>query len=186
VTVVRDVEESKVPTLAARLVRVAVVFAASVGLALVFGVLYGRVAAPERELLPPDEQQLVDRINDIRAEMSCPLLTVDADLVAAAQAQADDMVARSYVGSVNPDNEDPSVRARAFGYPGRATESYAAGLGTPAEVIAQWTNTENPDAARVIRRIENCALSSIGVGHNTGNSVPGLAAHVWVVSMGDL
>jgi uncharacterized protein YkwD len=132
-----------------------------------------------------DKQQLIERINALRTQASCPPVTANSSLATAAQAQADDMVARGFLSSVNPDNEDPSSRARAFGYSGDVTESFAAGLATPAEVADQWSNPENPYAAPVNRRIRNCDLVSIGIGHSTGTPLPEFAAQVWVMVLGD-
>jgi hypothetical protein len=103
-----------------------------------------------------------------------------------AQAQANDMVARGFLSSVNPDNQDPVSRALRFGYTGGAvTESFAAGLATPSEVVSQWTNGDNALAAPVLKRILTCPMVSIGIGHDTGTVAPPLAAHVWVVALGD-
>lgn len=168
-----------------RLVHVLVVVTASVGLALSFSAVYVRTFGDPVVAVAPDAQELIDRINAMRTETSCPRVTANASLVAAAQVQADDMVARGYLSTVNPEDEDPMSRARAFGYPGGVTESFAAGLARPSEVANQWTNLANPYATRVNQRIRDCDMVSIGIGHNTGSPLPDVAAHVWVMTLGD-
>lgn len=170
---------------AVHLLRIAAVLMASVGLSLGLSAVYGQTIRGSDAALPPQERELVDRINAIRADASCPAVRVDAALVAEAQAHADDMVDRGYLSVVSPEDQGPSTRARAFGYKGRVTESYAAGLSTPKEVADQWTNSANPAAAQVSQRIKNCHLVSIGIGHDTGTPLPTLAAQVWVMALGD-
>lgn len=142
-------------------------------------------ADPAPQLPTGEQQQLLDLINSFRKKKFCPPVKVDAALVATAQAQARDMVARGFLSSVNPDNEDPASRAHRFGYTGTVTESFAAGLSTPVEVVKQWTDSDNAFAAPVRKRILTCRMTSIGIGHDTGTSMPTLAAHVWVITQGD-
>lgn len=168
-----------------RLLRITTVLAVSMGLAFGVSTAYGRTLDSWDADLPLDEQQLLQQINAIRASASCPPVTMDAALVGAAQSQADDMVTRGFLSSVNPDNEDPVARVREYGYSGKVTESFAAGLGSPSEVIDQWINPENPHARRVTNRIVDCHMVRGGIGHNTGTPLPGLAAHVWVLVLGD-
>jgi uncharacterized protein YkwD len=168
-----------------RLARVLAVVAVSVGLALGLSAVYGQTLRDPGVAVAPEEQELIDRINAIRAEASCPRVTPNASLAAAARAHADDMVARGYLSTLSPDGEDPVSRARAFGYSGGVTESFAAGLATPAEVASQWTNPANPHAARVNQRIRDCDMVSIGIGHSRGSPLPDIAAHVWVMTLGN-
>jgi hypothetical protein len=167
------------------LFRIVMVVVASVGLSLGLSAVYGQTLGDQGVAMARDEKELIDRINAIRAAASCPPVTANSSLATAAQAQADDMVARGFLSSVNPDNEDPLSRARAFGYSGGVTESFAAGLATPVEVAEQWTNPENPYAAPVKRRIRDCDMVSIGIGHSTGTPLPEFAAQVWVMVLGD-
>jgi Cysteine-rich secretory protein family len=155
--------------------------AAGVGAAALYSPLIGS-SGPE---MPADVQQLVGRLNVVRTAASCPPLTVDATLSAMAQTRAADMVTRGYLGSVTPDNQDVASLAHQFGYPGEATFSYAAGLSTPAEVITQWTNPKPELAMAITRRIRTCSMTSVGIGHDTGTVFPALAAHVWVMVLGD-
>lgn len=165
--------------------RILAVLMTSLGLAVTLTGLYDWTLGSRDPNLPPEAEQLIDRINAVRAQASCPPVTADAALTAMAQAQASDMVRRGFLSSVTPDNQDTVSRARAFGYLGTVTESFAAGLSTPSEVIGQWTNSTNPFAAPVIKRIRACHMLSIGIGHDEGTVRPSLAAHVWVMTLGD-
>lgn len=135
--------------------------------------------------LPPESQQVIARLNAVRARSSCPALSVDASLTTMAQEQAKDMVERGFLSSVNPDDQDAMFRAHRFGYSGNVTESFASGLATPSEVATQWTNSQNPLAVPVTRRILNCDMISAGIGHDPGTALPAVGAHVWVLVLGD-
>jgi hypothetical protein len=164
-----------------------IVAALALGMALGCGLATGYewILPDPAPPLSADAQQLLARINNVRKKESCPSLKANSALSAMAQAQANDMVVRGFLSSVNPDNQDPASRAHQFGYSGTVTESFAAGLGTPSEVINQWTNAENTFATPVIQRLKTCSMVSIGIGHDTGTAMPSLAAHVWVVTLGD-
>jgi hypothetical protein len=163
----------------------ATVLVLSLGLGFGVAAAYGRTRGDRGPQLPADAQQLLDLVNLVRTQSACPPLKVNGSLAAMAQAQANDMVARGFLSSVNPENQDPVSRASRFGYIGAVTESFAAGLASPSEVVAQWTNTDNALAVPVARRIRTCRMVSIGIGHDTGTAMPPLAAHVWVIALGD-
>jgi uncharacterized protein YkwD len=156
------------------------------GLVLAFGLasVYQRTQQDEVSL-PAEEQALVDLLDDVRATSSCPQLRVDAALTAMADDHARDMVTRGFLSTVNPSGEDATMRARRFRYPGSATDHYAAGLATPSEVVTEWANPAIAASAAVSRQIRTCSLVSVGVGHDAGTAVPALAAHVWVIALGD-
>jgi uncharacterized protein YkwD len=165
--------------------RILAVLMAGVCLSVVLTALYDWTRGDRGLALPVEDQQLIDRVNTIRAKASCPPVTANPALTAMAQAQANDMVSRGFLSSVNPDNEDTISRARMYGYPGTVMESFAAGLSTPSEVVGQWTNSANLSASPVMKRIRTCGMVSVGIGHNTGTVRPALAAHVWVMTLGD-
>lgn len=169
-----------------RVLRAVAVGLIGVGLAFALTVGYGRVfAEPAGLQVEGEERDFIQLVNDVRASASCPPVSADPALMRTAQAHAQDMVARGYLSSVTPDNLDPVGQAHRFGYTGAVTESYAAGLAVPAEVVGQWTNPGNPLATQVKQRIQDCRMVSIGVGHDTGTVLPGLAAQVWVMTLGD-
>lgn len=168
-----------------RAMRIAAVLALGVCLGCGLAAGYERTIGCRGPQLPADAQQLLILLNTVRAKASCPPLTASNALVAMAQAQADDMVTRGFLSSVNPDNQDPVSRAWLFGYSGTVTESFAAGLATPSEVVRQWTNPQNTFAAPVRQRIQTCRMVRVGIGHDTGTATPSLAAHVWVLTLGD-
>jgi uncharacterized protein YkwD len=170
---------------AGRAARLSVVLTVSVALGVGLAAGHERTVGDRGPRLPASQEQLLSLLNGVRARTSCPRLTADVALDSMAQAQADDMVARGFLSSVNPDGQDAPSRARWFGYFGNVSESFAAGLDAPTEVVSQWTNPWNPSAAPVVRRIQSCKMVSIGIGHNTGTVRPPLAAQVWVIVLGD-
>ncbi|HEY6793879.1 MAG TPA: CAP domain-containing protein [Kineosporiaceae bacterium] len=165
-------------------VQVAVSMLLSVLLSIGIAALYGRLMGAPQVVLPSDAQRLLALVNGVRADSHCPALRVDAALTEVAQAQARDMVARGFLSSVNPDNEDAITRAARFHYPGMVTEAYAAGLDMPDDVIVQWTQPTGPGAA-VAQRIRTCDMVSAGIGFDAGSVLPRLSAHVWVIDLGD-
>lgn len=169
-----------------RVVGLVTVLALSLALGCGVAVVHERSFGDRGPRLPAEAQQLLDLVNGVRKQGSCPPLRTNGALVAMAQAQANDMVTRGFLSSVNPDNQDPVARALRFGYTGGAvTESFAAGLATPSEVVNQWANADNALAAPVLKRILTCPMVSVGIGHDTGTVAPPLAAHVWVIALGD-
>jgi uncharacterized protein YkwD len=165
--------------------RVLAVMSAALLTAVGLSTAYADMVAAQPSGLAPDERELVHLIDLARSHASCPALRTDPRLTAAAQAHADDMVLRGFSSDVNPDNEDAAIRAQRQGYPGNVTEDFAVGLAEPTEVLAQWTNASNSFARDTGKRLLNCRLVSIGVGHDRGVVRPPLAAHVWVVTLGD-
>jgi uncharacterized protein YkwD len=179
------VDRMAVPGWVVRLSRVALVVLLSVGLGFGLAAVYQRVVGGGGPQVGAEAQETIRLINAARASASCPPAKADAALMALAQSDAQDMAGRGFLSAVNPENEDPVARARRFGYTGSVAESYAAGLATPQEVVQQWTNSANAPAAPVKQRLLACRMVSIGIGHDTGTALPSLAAHVWVVTLGD-
>jgi hypothetical protein len=164
--------------------RIGAVLVAALGLSVGLAALYDQTLGTRQPELPAETQQVIDQINAVRAKASCPPVTVNASLTAMAQAHAADMVTRGYLSNVNLDNQDAASRAHRFGYTGAVTQSFAAGLATPTEVVTQMTNPGNDFAKPVLARIRACPMVSIGIGHDTGATRPSLAAHVWVIALG--
>ena len=109
---------------------------------------------------PPSEvDEVVDRVNAIRADVGCDPLTVDDKLATAAQLHSEDMSARSYMDHVTPEGLDPGDRAVAQGYTGPVGENVAMGYPTVDAVMEGWMGSEGHRA-----NIENCDYVAIGVG----------------------
>ncbi|HEX8802960.1 MAG TPA: CAP domain-containing protein [Acidimicrobiales bacterium] len=125
-------------------------------------------AAPEPTTTAPASPEegyaaeVLDLVNQARADVGCQALTVDDRLQAAAQLHAEDMSARQYMDHVNPEGLDPSDRAAAQGYTGPVGENIAMGYPSPAEVMEGWMGSEGHRA-----NIENCDYTIIGIGVDT-------------------
>jgi uncharacterized protein YkwD len=118
------------------------------------------VAAPPT----PPVDQVVVLVNQARAAAAtpCPPLVVDPRLTASAQAHSDDMAARDYFSHTTPEGVTFDQRIIAAGYPRPGAENIAKGQRTPEKVMADWMASAGHRA-----NIENCRLTTIGVGLNT-------------------
>ena len=110
--------------------------------------------------------QVVTLTNAERAKAGCGPLTVNATLIAVAQAHSQDMATNNYFDHNSQDGRTPFDRMTAAGYRySTAAENIAAGQRTPQDVMTAWMNSPGHRA-----NILNCALKQIGVGYATGSS----------------
>lgn len=88
-------------------------------------------------------QALLEETNERRAADSKSALLLDAQLSAAAQAKADDMVQADYWSHQSPDgSRTPWTFIKASGYQYRqAGENLAYGFATPADAVAGWMSS---------------------------------------------
>lgn len=106
------------------------------------------------------EAQVVVLVNQERAAVGCPALSVDSRLTAAARGHSADMAARGYFSHETPEGVSFSARITQAGYRwSAAAENIAAGQRDAAAVMRAWMNS---DGHR--RNILNCSLRHIGVG----------------------
>ena len=117
------------------------------------------VAAPPT----PPADQVVALVNQARAAAAtpCPPLVVDPRLTASAQAHSDDMAARGYFSHTTPEGVTFDQRIIAAGYPQPGAENIAKGQRSAQNVMAAWMASAGHRA-----NIENCRLTTIGVGLN--------------------
>ena len=118
----------------------AVGMAATVAVALMsFPTLNSRVLAAGDVSAP----NVVKQTNDVRSRNGLGQLRVDALLMKAAQAKADDMAARVYFAHQTPDGRMPWDWIAAVGYQfTAAAENLAVGYPTDADLIAAWMESE--------------------------------------------
>ncbi len=86
-----------------------------------FGVGFSLViwlATAPLEALAGPEGELLQRVNQIRAEKNLIELAPSQDLARVARAHAEDMARRSYLSHVNPEGANPLQRAQAAGLSG--------------------------------------------------------------------
>lgn len=121
--------------------------------------------APSTTVAPPvpPTDQVVALVNAARAAAAtpCPPVTVDPRLTAAAQGHSDDMAARNYFSHTTPEGVTFDQRIKAAGYPQPGAENIAKGQRSAQQVMTAWMESE---AHRL--NIENCRLTTIGVGLN--------------------
>lgn len=103
---------------------------------------------------------VITLVNDQRAAAGVHALRFDPSLARAAQAHAEDMLARNYFDHVSPDGRRFSDRAAAAGYQGFATgENIAQGQRSAAEVMNGWMNSPGHR-----RNILSSDSNEIGIG----------------------
>jgi uncharacterized protein YkwD len=103
-------------------------------------------------------------------------LEAHPSLAQAAQAHAEDMVARGYFDHDSLDGTTATQRMRAAGYTGgRTGENIAAGQPTPEAVVSGWL-----DSPGHCRNIMNGGYTHLGVGYAQG----GEYRHYWVQNFG--
>lgn len=132
--------------------------------------------APEQEA--PDqgtetsfEKQVLDLVNEQRAQNGLSALVWDDALASVARAHSEDMRDRHFFSHTNPDGLSPFDRIKSYGISYRsAGENIAAGQTTPAEVVQAWMNSSGHRA-----NILNEGYTKLGVGYASGGSY----GHYW-------
>jgi hypothetical protein len=135
--------------------------------------------------LAAPESTLIGLVDTEREHRGCGALAIDSRLTASAAKHATDMAHRGYAGETAPDGSGPQQRATAAGYGGGVVEIVAAGIATPAQVYAQWTNPDNPASLAVVSKMTDCSRLSVGIGHDPGRAVPAFGPGIWVVDLGN-
>lgn len=118
-------------------------------------------AAPARPSGPL--AQVVDLINQERADAGCGPLTVDPRISRAAQKHSEDMASRGYFEHDTPEGRDFESRMTAEGYPEPGGENIAKGQDDAPQVVREWM-----DSASHRRNIEDCSFRTTGVGLSGG------------------
>ncbi|MFB6812313.1 CAP domain-containing protein [Streptomyces sp. NPDC056387] len=110
--------------------------------------------------------EVVALVNEERAKVGCPALTVNAKLTAAAVNHSQDMAAHSNMSHTGSDGSDPGQRITASGFSWMTYgENVAYGYSTPQQVMTGWMNSPGHR-----ENILNCAFKEIGVGLAQPNS----------------
>ncbi|MFD9406545.1 CAP domain-containing protein [Streptomyces sp. NPDC059989] len=118
-------------------------------------------AAPEASPAPSGAQaEVLALVNQERAAVGCPALTVNAKLTKAAQDHSADMAAHSNMSHTGSDGSDPGQRITRAGYEWRTYgENVAYGYSTAAKVMEGWMNSPGHK-----RNILDCSYKEIGIG----------------------
>lgn len=126
------------------------------GLVLGFALMVSTVPALANRAL---EQQVLELINQQRAQGGCKPLVMQSQLNAAAQGHANAMAVKNFFGHSGKGGKKFSARIKAQGYRGRKfAENIAAGYASPEKVVAIWMNSRGH---RV--NIMNCAYTETGI-----------------------
>jgi hypothetical protein len=103
---------------------------------------------------------LLNSTNAERTKQGEPALTLDAELTDAAQAKANDMVAKNYWAHNAPDGTTPWMFITGAGYQYRAAgENLAYGFASGADTVAGWMNSPEHRA-----NILNVSYQNVGFG----------------------
>jgi len=121
-------------------------------------------SAAQAQANPVDE--LIQRVNALRAAYGVPAYQVDYALMYAAQAEAEWGLANMHFGHDGPGGSTPDERAKAAGY-GKGENSFTvenvaagtASLNTPELVVSMWQNDRGHLTAMISADYEN-----VGVG----------------------
>ena len=105
------------------------------------------------------ERQVLQLVNQYRADGGCNPLEMQSQLSAAAQGHANAMAAKNFFGHASKNGAKFSSRIKAQGYRGhKYAENIAAGYGSAEKVVSIWMNSSGH---RV--NIMNCAFTETGI-----------------------
>lgn len=124
-------------------------------------------------------QEMLERVNTIRRGVGLKPLELDPRLTTAAQAHADDMLARSYYNHVSPEGSTPRQRVHAAGFVADVVaENIAAGQTSPEDALGGWLHSTDHR-----RNLLDPRLTHIGIGMALG-SYEHRYKILWVQSFG--
>lgn len=127
--------------------------------------------------------EMLSRVNAVRTAAGLPILVPDPSLDEAAQAHAQDLLARTYYSHVSPEGSTPMSRVQAAGYPAEAVaENLHQIAGSVEEVMAGWLHSPGHR-----RNILDPIVSELGVGVAVGPGYgldPNGYRVIWVQNFG--
>jgi uncharacterized protein YkwD len=110
-------------------------------------------------------EEMLEHINTIRRGIGLTPLELDPRLTTAAQAHADDMLARTYYDHVSPEGTTPRQRVRAAGFvTDLVAENIAAGQTSAGDVLGAWMHSTGHR-----RNLLDPRLTRIGIGMALGS-----------------
>jgi uncharacterized protein YkwD len=122
---------------------------------------------------------LLNATNSHRVANGVGALAVNSQLNSAAQAKANDMVARSYWSHTTPDGQEPWVFIDNTGYQyTKAGENLAYGFATSGDAVGGWMNSSSHKANML-----DSAFSDVGFGFANGANFNGDGEQTVVVAM---
>lgn len=122
---------------------------------------------------------LLSATNSHRANNGKAALAANSKLASAAQAKANDMVARDYWSHNTPDGQEPWVFIQNAGYSyNKAGENLAYGFATSADTVAGWMNSATHKANML-----DSAFTEVGFGYANSSNFNGSGQQTVVVAM---
>lgn len=107
--------------------------------------------------------EVIQLVNQFRAENGLSPLVMDGSLMAAAQNHANWIIATGQYGHSGEGGSTPQDRARAAGYTGIAYENYVYGTAlTPSQAVQWWKNSAIHRATMLLSRGEQVGLGYVG------------------------
>jgi uncharacterized protein YkwD len=129
--------------------------------------------------LPAVRQEMLERVNTIRRGIGLKPLELDPRLTTAAQAHANDMLARTYYNHISPEGISPRQRVQAAGFVADVVaENIAAGQTSAADALGAWMHSTDHR-----RNLLEPRLTHIGIGMALG-SYEHRYKVLWVQSFG--
>ena len=124
--------------------------------------------------------QMLAQVNEVRRKAGAPPLELDPVLQKAAQAHAQDMLARGYFAHKSPSGTTVRERSRQAGYDWRTIgENIAEGQTSVDEVMKTWM--ESPGHRK---NILEPRFKDLGIGLLTGKTRDGEYRVIWVQNFG--
>lgn len=113
------------------------------------------------------ENEVLELVNQERAEAGCQPVTADPDLGDLAGDFSLDMAERDFFDHTDPDGNDPWDRARARGIDNLGAENIARGQSSAQAVMDSWMQSSGHRA-----NILNCEFRTLGVGAHIADGGP--------------
>ncbi len=103
----------------------------------------------DAQSIEPEEQTMVNLINEYRAQNGKGQLRISASLTRAAEWMSGDMAAKNYFSHTDSQGRDPFARMTAFGYnyPTSRGENLAAGYDDAVRTFNQWKTSTSHNSA---------------------------------------
>lgn len=118
-------------------------------------------------LTSPQDDSFAGLLNTVRRDAGLAAVTYDSRLDAAAQAHAEDMVARGYYSHVSPEGLGPGDRVATQGYtPARLGENIAPEFPDEPSILAGWQGSPDHRTILLMEGAEDFALGVAGSGRD--------------------
>lgn len=152
-------------------------------LVIVAGIIFSNLWQPRRGVLAYATSMsrggLLSATNQQRANNGAAALSENSKLNSAAQAKANDMVAKNYWSHNTPGGDPPWVFIDAAGYDyTKAGENLAYGFATSADTVTGWMNSPSHKA-----NLLDTAFTEVGFGFANSSNYVGTGQQTIVVAM---